>query len=44
MVFEGDQVVKPHAKDIEVWTSANGNPRQDSHRGEGSIYNVIEFL
>ena len=29
MVFEGDPAVKLHVKNIEVGTSANGNPRQD---------------
>ena len=29
MDFKGDLAVKHHAKDIEVGTSSNGNPRQD---------------
>ena len=29
MVFEGEPAVKLHAKNVEVGTSANGNPRQD---------------
>ena len=29
MVFECEFAVKLHANDVEVWTSANGNPRQD---------------
>ena len=29
MVFESKLAVKPHAKNIEVGTSANGNPRED---------------
>ena len=29
MVFEGEPAVKLHAKNIEVGTKANGNPRQD---------------
>ena len=37
MVFEGESAVKLHAKNVEVWTSANGNPRQErSHDGESS--------
>ena len=29
MVFEGEPPVKLHTKNVEVGTSANGNPRQD---------------
>ena len=29
MVFEGEPAVKLHAMNVKVWTSANGNPRQD---------------
>ena len=29
MVFEDDLAVKLHAKDLEVGTSSNVNPRQD---------------
>ena len=29
MVFEGEPAVKLHAKNVKVWTSASGNPRQD---------------
>ena len=29
MVFEGDPAFKLHVKNVEVGTSANGNPRQD---------------
>ena len=29
MVFEGVLVANFHAKDVEVWTSSDRNPRQD---------------
>ena len=29
MVFKGEFAVKLHAKDVEVGTSTNGNPRLD---------------
>ena len=43
MVFEGELAVKLHAKDVEVGTSLDRNPRQDQvamgrAHGPGSTY------
>ena len=42
MVFEGEPAVKFHSKNIEVGTSANGNPRQDQVTMGG--YTVLDLL
>ena len=37
MVFEGESVVKLHAKNVEVGTGANLNPRQDQLLGQDQV-------
>ena len=37
MVFEGEPAVKLHSENVEVGTSANGNPRQD-HVATGGVH------
>ena len=42
MIFEGEPAVKLHAKNIEVGTSANGNPRQPkSPRGGFTVLDLL---
>ena len=42
MVFKGEPAVKLHAKNVEVRTGANGNPRQDQVHVVG--FTVLDLL
>ena len=43
MVFEGESAAKPHAKIIEVGTSANRKPRQDLVT-VGGVHNYYKLI
>ena len=42
MVIEGEPAVEHHTKNVEIGTSANGNPRQDQSPWEG--FTVLDLL